>query len=81
MNCDFFGKIITVAGLLTGQDIAAQLSDKELGEKLFIPKVTLKADEPVFLDDMTLDELSEKLGVEVIPPESTGMDFVSKLLY
>lgn len=78
---DFFGKNITVAGLLTGQDIAAQLSDKELGEKLFIPKVTLKADEPVFLDDMTLDELSEKLGVEVIPTESTGMDFVSKLLY
>lgn len=78
---DFFGKNITVAGLLTGQDIAAQLSDKELGEKLFIPKVTLKADEPVFLDDMTLEELSEKLGVEVIPTESTGMDFVSKLLY
>ncbi len=78
---DFFGKNITVAGLITGRDMVNQLSGKDLGEKLFIPKVTLKADEPIFLDDMTLTELSEKLGVEVVPTDSTGNDFVSKLLY
>lgn len=78
---DFFGHNITVAGLITGRDLAAQLAGKELGDRLLIPKVMLKADEPVFLDDMTLDELSEKLGVEIVPTESTGQDFVSKLLY
>lgn len=78
---DFFGHNITVAGLITGRDLAAQLSGKDLGERLLIPKVMLKADEPVFLDDMTLAELSESLGVEIIPTESTGQDFVSGLLY
>ena len=78
---DFFGKNITVAGLLTGQDLYNQLKDKNLGDRLLIPRVSLKADEPIFLDDMKLDELSEKLGVEVVPTESSGMEFVGNILY
>ena len=41
---DFFGSLITVAGLLTGQDIIAQLSDKDLGDHLLIPECMMKAD-------------------------------------
>ena len=78
---DFFGKNITVAGLLTGQDLYNQLKDRELGDRLLIPRVSLKADEPIFLDDMSLSELSEKLGVEVVPTESSGMEFVGNILY
>ncbi len=78
---DFFGKNITVAGLLTGQDLYNQLKDRELGDRLLIPRVSLKADEPIFLDDMKLDELSEKLGVEVVPTASDGTEFVGNILY
>lgn len=51
---DYFGHSITVTGLLTGQDICSQLSGKELGDNLLLPTNTLKADENIFLDDMTL---------------------------
>lgn len=78
---DFFGHNITVAGLITGRDLIAQLNGKPLGERLLIPKVMLKADEPITLDDMTLDELKERLGVDIIPTESSGMEFVGNILY
>ncbi len=78
---DFFGHNITVAGLITGRDLIAQLNGKPLGDRLLIPKVMLKADEPITLDDMTLDELKERLGVDIIPTESSGMEFVGNILY
>ncbi|MBQ8552067.1 MAG: DUF512 domain-containing protein [Clostridia bacterium] len=78
---DFFGKNITVAGLITGKDLCAQLSGKTLGEKLIIPSVMLRAERDMFLDSMTVGELSEKLGVEVVTSDSTGMDFISSILY
>lgn len=62
---DFFGENITVAGLVTGQDLMAQLSGKPLGERLLIPDVMLKFHEDVFLDDVSLEQVSEKLGVPV----------------
>lgn len=77
----FFGKNITVAGLITGGDLAAQLEGKALGERLLVPCVMLRADGDMFLDSMTLEELSEKLDVEIIPTDSSGVDFISKILY
>ena len=62
---NFFGGHITVAGLLTGSDIAAQLSGEDLGDELLIPGVALKRDEDIFLDDMTLEALKDKLGLPV----------------
>ena len=56
---DYFGHSITVTGLLTGQDICSQLSGKELGDNLLLPTNTLKADENIFLDDMTLEEFEK----------------------
>jgi len=61
-----FGGAVTVAGLLAGKDFVAALQGKDLGEKLLIPASTLR-DDDVFLDDMTLTELSETLGVSVEP--------------
>ncbi|MDQ7096840.1 DUF512 domain-containing protein [Desulfosporosinus sp. PR] len=46
----FFGERVTVAGLLTAQDIALQVGDLS-GEEFLIPRVMLKADEPLFWDD------------------------------
>lgn len=64
----FFGETVTVAGLLTGQDIAEQLAGRDLGDVLLLPSVSVRDD--YFMDDMTLDELSRTLGtpIEVIKP-------------
>lgn len=76
----FFGERITVTGLLTGQDIIAQLRGQELGEVLFLPSNVLKADEDIFLDDISLEELSDSLQVPVNIIQSEGEDFVNKII-
>ena len=77
---DFFGHSITVAGLLTGKDLLAQLKGEALGDELLIPASTLRAGEDVFLCDMTRSELAESLGVSVIPVGADGAEFLSALL-
>ena len=77
---DFFGHSITVAGLLTGKDLLAQLKGSELGDVLLSPAATLRAGEDVFLCDMTRGELAESLGVSVIPVGADGAEFLSALL-
>lgn len=77
---DYFGHSITVTGLLTGQDICAQLSGKELGDNLLLPTNTLKADENIFLDDMTLEELEKNLQINTIIVKSSGIDFVKTII-
>ena len=48
----FFGEQITVSGLLTGQDIIAQLKGKELYQTLLLPQNVLRSGENIFLDDI-----------------------------
>ena len=62
---EFFGGTVDVTGLLVGQDILRRLKEEELGDEVLIPSNMLMANEPIFLDDMTLDMLSEALGVPV----------------
>ena len=76
----FFGKSITVAGLLTGKDIVSALSGAELGDELLIPTSALSQSEDVFLCGMTLCELEDKLGVRVTPTECDGYEFVRAVL-
>lgn len=77
---DFFGEKITVTGLLTGGDIVAQLKGKDLGDALMLPCNCLKADEDIFLDDMTLEEFQNALQVPVIIVQSSGIDFLSSII-
>ena len=80
---DFFGKTITVSGLLTGQDIEKQLKavDKKLlGERLLLPANVLRAGEDVFLDDMHLSELTESLGIRIQIPQNTGESLLYNML-
>lgn len=72
----FFGSDITVAGLLTGSDLISALEDKELGDVLLVSRAMMKRDEEIFLDDITLEGLSDRLGVAVIPSEVDGAKFV-----
>jgi len=77
---EFFGENVTVAGLLTGGDIASQLAGKDLGDGVLITRSMLKADEDVFLDDMTVGELEERLGVGIDVVNNSGEDFINKVL-
>ena len=76
----FFGEQVTVSGLLTGQDILEQLRGKPLGEKLLLPCNMLKADEDVFLDDISVCDLERALQVAVDIVKSSGQDFVFSVL-
>ncbi len=78
---DFFGERITVSGLLTGQDLLAQLKGENLGEKLLLPCNLLRSGEEVFLDDMTLAELKEALQVPIDIVKSSGQDLLDALLF
>lgn len=77
---DFFGERITVSGLITGGDIIAQLKGKRLGSRLLLPCNMLKADEDVFLDDLTVKEVSDALQVSVDIVKSSGQDLVDAML-
>lgn len=70
----FFGETITVAGLITGGDLIDQLRGKELGKRLLIPVNMLRHGEDVFLDDVTLVQVEEALGVPVTPVNQDGFD-------
>ena len=77
----FFGETVTVAGLLTGGDVLAQLTGKDLGNELLFPAVMLKADEDIFLDDMTPSELSKRLGnIPLRPCINDGAELLKALL-
>ena len=69
---DFFGESVNVAGLLTGQDLIAQLKGRELGQRLLISVSMLRYGGDVFLDDTPLSAVSEALGVPVIPVPNDG---------
>ena len=69
---DFFGHSIDVSGLVTGGDLIAQLKDKDLGDRLLISQNMIRRAERDFLDDVTLLQVEEELGVPVIPVEQDG---------
>lgn len=75
----YFGKSITVAGLLTGTDLYNNLKGEVLGDLLLIPDVMLKADSELFLDDWTVSELEEKLNVKARIVKVQGNDFMEKI--
>ena len=76
----FFGEKITVAGLITGQDLIGQLKDQELGKCLLLPCNMLRSGEEVLLDDVTLDQVKDSLQVEVDIVKSSGQDFINAII-
>ncbi len=77
----FFGETITVSGLITGGDLIDQLRGKELGERLLLPDNMLRAGERVFLDDVTVEQVEQALGVPVVPVEAdSGFALVDAIL-
>ena len=77
---EFFGERITVSGLLTGQDIIKQLKGKPLGEGLYLPENMLRIGEPVFLDDVTVEEMEKTLQVPLHIVKSSGQGLVQTMI-
>ena len=77
----FFGETITVSGLITGRDLIEQLRGAELGERLLLPSNMLRTGERLFLDDVTVEQVEQALGVPVTAVEAdSGFDLVDAIL-
>lgn len=77
---NFFGKNITVSGLVTGRDLIDQLKGLDLGNELLIPSSMLRHDEPIFLDDTTLSQVEKELNIKVTPVQNDGYALLEALL-
>ncbi|MDO4261981.1 MAG: DUF512 domain-containing protein [Eubacteriales bacterium] len=77
---EFFGERITVAGLMTGRDLIRQLSGRDLGDRLLITTHMLRSGEPVFLDDVTVEQVQTALQIKVSIVESSGTDLVNGMI-
>lgn len=81
---DFFGEMITVSGLITGQDLRKQLKERmaenDLGERILIPCNMLRSGESVFLDDVTVEELEEELQISIVVVDEGGAEFVHAII-
>ncbi|WP_127836398.1 DUF512 domain-containing protein [Clostridium prolinivorans] len=75
----FFGETITVAGLLTGQDIIEKLKECNLGQYIIISKNMLKSDEKIFLDDIKVEDIEKIFGKKMLIAEYTGEDLIDIL--
>ena len=77
---EFFGGGVNVSGLVTASDILLTLSDASEFDELFITECMLKSGDDVFLDNITLSELSKRLGVKITPVQNDGYIFIEKIL-
>lgn len=76
----FFGTSITVSGLVTGQDLIAQLRDVELGDRLLLPDSMLRYHENVFLDDVTIEQVEQALNIPITFVSQDGMELCDAIL-
>ena len=65
LNSDYWGQSISVTGLLTGHDLLLKLQKQDLGDGILLPSVMLKHGESVFLDDVSVQEVAEKLSTKI----------------
>jgi putative radical SAM enzyme (TIGR03279 family) len=67
LRSDYWGQEMTVTGLLTGQDLIDSLQNQDLGQGILLPSLMLKHDDSKFLDDFTLEDVSQALKVPIFP--------------
>ena len=69
----FFGGNVGVAGLVTATDIINQCEGKLISGTLGVPAVMLREEKDTFLDDVTVAQLAQRMGVKVeVLPTSGG---------
>lgn len=75
----FFGTTIDVAGLITGTDLIEQMTGKHIGQRLLIPATMIRHGGDVFLDDIRITDVEEKLGVPLAMVESSGYSLIDAI--
>ena len=75
----FFGKSVTVSGLITGRDLTDALIHSD-AQRFFITECMLRSEQDRFLDDMTIQEAEEKLGRKIIPVGRRGDELLDALI-
>ncbi len=76
----FFGEKIVVSGLVTGRDLIDTLKGRDLGERVLLPDNMLRYHENVFLDDVTIQQVEEELGVPLIFVAQDGFQLCDAIL-
>ena len=77
---DFFGETITVTGLITAQDLIAQLKGKDLGDNLLLSQAMVRRDSDVFLDDLTIGDVERELDVVIRTTPSDGYELLDAIM-
>ena len=77
---DFFGETITVTGLITAQDLIAQLKGKDLGDNLLLSQAMIRRDSDVFLDDLTITDVERELDVVIRTTPSDGYELLDAIM-
>ena len=75
----FFGGAVTVAGLTTGSDLVRELAGVQC-DAVIIPENMLRAEQDLFLDDMSIEQVEQALGVPVRVVENNGAALADALL-
>lgn len=76
---DFFGHSITVAGLLTGQDVLRALKKVPGTDHLIMPRNMFRSGEDVMLDGIRIPDIEEELGTRVLVVDYTGEDLIDRI--
>ena len=77
---DFFGETITVTGLITAQDLIAQLKGKDLGDNLLLSNAMVMRDSDIFLDDLTIGDVERELNVKIRTTPSDGYELLDAIM-
>lgn len=77
---NFFGGGVNVSGLVTGGDLIDQLRDDDLGDRLIIPSSMLRFENDLFLDDVSTDDVEQKLNITLVPINNNGNDLVEAVI-
>lgn len=77
---NFFGGGVNVSGLVTGGDLIDQLRGDDLGNRLIIPSSMLRFENDLFLDDVSTDDVEQKLNITLVPINNNGNDLVEAVI-
>ncbi len=77
---DFFGETITVTGLITAQDLIAQLKGRDNGTELLISSAMLMQNSEIFLDDMTVSDVENELKIKIRVTQNDGYELLDAIL-
>ncbi len=77
----YFGKTVTVTGLITGRDVMRALSGYVQSDAiLLIPDVVMREGQEIFLDDVSRQDIEEILGIKSVIIESTPAGLVDAMV-